>query len=666
MGGKKILMRWKQSSSGNWSMCGICGILKFEQGPVEEAQIRRMCNTFVYRGPDDEGVYIGQAESGSNKAVYVGLGHRRLSIMDLSEAGHQPMCNEDGTVWISYNGEIYNYNTIREDLETKGHVFHSRSDTEVLLHLYEEEGPDAIKLLNGMFAFAVWDKRRGRLWLCRDRLGIKPLVYYYDGKLLAFASEIKALLALPDISKRIDHHALQLYLAFSYIPAPHTIFEGIQKLLPGSQLLLENGHCKISKFWELPKTTEARWRGRRWPEIKDEVLPLVVDTVTNAVSDRMIADVPLGAFLSGGIDSSIVVAMMVRQSSERVKTFSIGFEGEALFDETEYARAVSKMYATEHHEFKLTPSDMQAVLENVLGAFDEPFSDSSAIPMYIVSRETRRFVTVALSGDGGDELFAGYRSYLAWFWYDRYMRIPEILRQDVFERILNHLPDSREKRTTEFIRRAQKFSKGTKGDFVERLLHLKELSPFSLRSQLAVPVNSDLSDRDDPARAWLDGLLACYNGDHINRVLYTDTCDSLPGDMLNKVDWMSMQNSLEVRVPLLDYRVAELAFRIPGPAKMYRGRTKSILKEAFRPFLPNGLYRRPKAGFEVPISRWLRSDLSFLIDRYLNVDRIKKQQFFNHETINGLAKQFTEGKKDHSWILWNLIVFQYWYDGYFQ
>ncbi len=574
------------------------------------------------------------------------------------------MSNEDGTIWITYNGEIYNYRELADELKKKGHQFKSDTDTEVILHLYEEEGPNAVNRLNGMFAFAIWDQNLKRLWVCRDRIGIKPLVYYWDGKHFTFASEIKALLTDPIISKELDYEALQLYLAFNYVPAPYTIFKGIKKLEPGKYLLLQDGNAEIKTYWEPPDSIDQDIASLPFKEQIEVFREPLYEGINDAVSSRMIADVPLGAFLSGGIDSSIIVALMARSSSRPVKTFSIGFKDDAFYDETHYAREVSERYGTDHHEFKLSYKDMLDVLPDVISTFDEPFADSSAIPTYIVSRETRKYVTVALSGDGGDELFAGYRSYLGEYWYTRYMQIPALFRQGLIEKLIKALPDSRDGKILEFIRRMKKFIKATKGPFPERVLSLKEVFPDEVRKNLLLN-NNNRNGSQDPALGWIDKLLGCYNGDRINSILYSDLKDSLPGDMLTKVDWMSMKNSLEVRVPLLDHRVVELAFRMKGSLKLNNGKTKYILKETFKDLLPPSLYNRPKAGFEVPISRWLKTDLKFLIDQYLAKEKLREQGIFDFEIVDDLIQKHLSNKTDTSWMLWNLIVFQSWYENYF-
>jgi asparagine synthase (glutamine-hydrolysing) len=647
-------------------MCGICGKISYRSSHIGEDLLLKMCQAFSYRGPDDEGIYTFEQTGAGGKKVGVGLGHRRLSIIDLSQAGHQPMSNEDDSLWITYNGEIYNFRELRDELIAKGHRFRSKTDTEVILHLYEEQGTQCVHNLNGMFSFAVWDEKRSRLWLCRDRLGIKPLVYYWDGGNLAFASEIKALLQDPGIPKELDEEALVLYLAFNYVPAPYTIFKGIRKLEPGHYLVLQNSELEIEEYWDIPRAKSPDPLSLPLREQIDSYKKDLTHCISEAVRKRMIADVPLGAFLSGGIDSSIVVALMARHAGGPVKTFSIGFKDDKLFDETSYAREVAGLFKTDHHEFKLTYRDMLDVLTSVLSTFDEPFADSSAIPTYIVSRETRRYVTVALSGDGGDELFAGYRSYLGEYWLKRYLMTPSFLREGLVERLIEALPDSRDTRLMEYFRRVKKFIRASKGDFPERVLSLKEVFPIGIRQAILKETRkTDRKSNDKLALQWVLKWLLRYRGDQINALLYHDTKDSLPGDMLTKVDWMSMKNSLEVRVPLLDPEVVELAFKMHGSLKLHKGKNKYILKEAFKDVLPPSLQRRPKAGFEVPISKWLKTDLRFLLEKYLAEDKIREQGIFEYEVIENLIHDHLTSKTDTSWMLWNLIVFQYWYESYF-
>ncbi len=647
-------------------MCGICGKINYNGEPIPRELLQRMCNSFSCRGPDDEGIYLGNQHDEWSQQVKVGLGHTRLSIMDVSPAGHQPMSNEDQSVWITYNGEIYNFREIRAELKRNGHTFISNTDTEVVVHLYEEEGLRAVEQFNGMFAFALWDCRLERLWLCRDRLGIKPLVYYWDGRHFAFASEIKALLADPAIPKELNHDALFLYLAFNYVPAPYTIFKGIKKLEPGRYLTLQDNNLEVRKYWDTHQTIEPDISSLTSAAQEDLYKKRLFESLDDAVKARMIADVPLGAFLSGGIDSSIIVALMTRHSNKPVKTFSIGYADDKLYDETDYAVEVSNFCNTEHYKLNLSFRDMLAALPDIISSFDEPFADSSAIPAYLVSRETRRHVTVALSGDGGDELFAGYRSYLAEYWFAKYMLIPGLLREGLIEKFINLLPDSRVTRSLEYIRRLKKFIKGTKGSFPDRVLALKEIFPKDIRQKILLePKKHKNESLKDPALEWVERLLDYDQGDRLNSILYSDLKDSLPGDMLTKVDWMSMKNSLEVRVPFLDHRLVEMAFQMPGSLKLKNGKTKYILKEAFKDLLPPRVYRRPKAGFEVPISRWLKNELKFLLDQYLSENKIQNQGIFDPEIVKHLVEQHLRGKTDTSWMLWNLIIFQCWFETYY-
>ncbi len=648
-------------------MCGICGKISYDSPPSGKKLLTKMCQSFAHRGPDDEGIYTVEQTGSSGEKVSVGLGHRRLSIIDLSVAGHQPMSNEDASIWITYNGEIYNFRELRDELKGKGHRFRSKTDTEVILHLYEEEGTRCVHRLNGMFSFAIWDEKACRLWLCRDRIGIKPLVYHWDGSNLVFASEIKALLCDPGIPRELDREALALYLSFNYVSAPKTIFRGIKKLEPGHYLLLQNRELEIEEYWDIPQYEFSDQLSGPVDKQIDDYKKDLTHSISEAVRRRMIADVPLGAFLSGGFDSSIVVALMARHADKPVKTFSIGFKDDKLFDETRYARDVARLFNTDHHEFKLTYRDMLDVLTGVLSTFDEPFADSSAIPTYIVSRETRQYVTVALSGDGGDELFAGYRSYLGEYWRKRYLMIPSSLRKGLIERFIEALPDSRDTQTMEYLRRVKKFIRGSRGDFPERVLSLKEVFPTDLRKAILKDpggIATDHESNKDPALDWILKNLRMYNGDTINAILYHDTKESLPGDMLTKVDWMSMKNSLEVRVPLLDPDVVALAFKMHGSLKLYKGRGKYILREAFKDLLPRSIHHRPKAGFEVPISRWLKTDLRFLLDQYLGESRIREQGIFEYEVVKGLKTDLLTSRTDTSWMLWNLIVFQYWFETY--
>jgi asparagine synthase (glutamine-hydrolysing) len=636
-------------------MCGICGKIDLTGKAVPLDLLRSMTESFAYRGPDDEGFFTdGPA----------GLGHRRLSIIDLSPAGRQPMSNEDESLQLVFNGEIYDFAETRRELVSKGHTLKSHTDTETVLHLYEEEGVSCLKRLNGMFGFALWDARLQRLWLARDRLGKKPLVYSWDGKRLIFASEIKAILMDPDVAREIDFEALDLYLTLNYIPAPWTIFRNIRKLPPGHHLLLEKGELSVQSFWDIsanegePENASPS-DSLTWDQRKEHLRGLL----EAAVGRRLIADVPLGAFLSGGLDSSIIVALMARQSGRPVKTFSIGYEDLPFFDETRYAREVARWNSTEHYEFKLGYEDILDAFPKVLDILDEPFADSSAVPTYIVSRETKRHVTVALSGDGGDELFAGYRMYLGEYWAKPYTRIPNVLRDRLIAPLVGSLPDARDKPGLELVRRAKKFLRGMSLSFPERFCGWREIFSFSTRQKLLrnppegnLYLQSIRKSVKDKKRLFLE--------DEINLMLYLDVKGLLPGDMLTKVDRMSMANSLEVRVPFLDHTLVEYVFSLEGSTKLGAWKGKRILTETFKDLLPPLLHNRPKWGFEMPIGAWLRKELKFLMEEYLRKDRIQKQGLFDPRIISDLASNHISGRRDTSWQLWNLIVFEHWYEKY--
>jgi asparagine synthase (glutamine-hydrolysing) len=634
-------------------MCGICGKLDFTGSRVEEGLLRRMSDLLAHRGPDDSGVYL-RHEAG----VSCGLGHRRLSIIDLSEAGRQPMPNEDGSLRLVFNGEIYNFAALRDELEKKGHRFSSRTDSEVILHLFEEEGTAGIARLVGMFALALWSETTQTLVLARDPIGIKPLVYFWDGKRFLFASEVQALLADPTVRKEIDLEALDIYLSLNYIPAPYTIFKNIHKLRPGHILTVRNGILLEEKFWDIaPVTSSAITDSGDLEGMKATLFR----TLEEAVCGQMVADVPLGAFLSGGIDSSVIVGLMARNTARPVKTYTIGYRDMPMYDETAYAREVASFHHTDHHEILLNSREIVETVPAVLGSLDEPFGDSSAVPTYVVSRETARDVKVALSGDGGDELFAGYRMYKGEAWYHRYRLIPRLLRSGLLEPFILSLPESRDRKTGERTRQIKKFIRGAKEMFAGRFYAWNEL--FSGES-----INFLLTDEYRAEGALAPELFAAaldyLQSDPINRMLYADLKISLPGDMLWKVDQMSMRNSLEVRVPLLDQRVCELAFSMPGDWKLRHGWGKYIFIETFKDILPKSLHHRPKWGFEMPISRWLKTDLRYLISTYLTRERIQQQGIFHYPAIESLVVQLTHDRQDVSWKIWNLIAFQAWYDSH--
>jgi asparagine synthase (glutamine-hydrolysing) len=497
------------------------------------------------------------------------------------------------------------------------------------------------------------------LFLCRDRLGIKPLVYYRGRNSLVFASEIKGILQDPDVPREMDWDALGLYLTSNYIPAPYTVFKGVKKLRPGHILIFSKGEIEEREYWNIDRDIRIETDGKEdFATLKNALFEVLED----AVRMRMIADVPLGAFLSGGIDSSIIVGLMARNSSQPIKTYSIGYKDMPMFDETAYAREVAALNDTEHHEFKLSSQDVIDAVPDVLNSFDEPFADSSAVPTFVVSRETGNDVKVALSGDGGDELFAGYRMYTGEAWSSRYRKIPSFIRKGLIEPVFLSLPESRDQKLPEYIRRLKKFLRGAeKESLEERFFAWNEIFSKELRKRIfagGAEVDHDLGKK------ILSERLNEIDADDINRMLYTDVKESLPSDMLKKVDAMSMLNSLEVRVPFLDYRVSELAFTISGRWKIKNGKGKYILLETFKDILPKSLHNRPKWGFEMPISKWLKLDLRYLIDEYLSKELIVKQGIFDYDVIKNLINNLVLNRSDTSWQIWNLIVFQVWHSRY--
>jgi len=636
-------------------MCGICGKISLKSETISSDLIFKMMSSLAHRGPDDEGSYIKSVRTNSGSNLTLGLGHKRLSIIDLSPDGRQPLTNEDESLWLIFNGEIYNHPTLRQELMARGHLFRSQTDSEVILHLYEEKGIDALQDFNGMFAFALWDEAKQKLYLCRDRLGIKPLVYFQDDASLVFASEIQALLQDKNIPRELDWEALRLYLAFNYVPAPLTIYQGISKLLPGHYLLWEKGSVSTHQYWDIPSNDQSNFSDDFHQHSQN-----LRQALEDAVKLRMIADVPLGAFLSGGVDSSIIVALMARNSTNQVKTFNISYPDLPVYDESSYAREVAAMYNTDHHEIRLNSNEILQIIPEALSSLGEPFADSSMLPTFVVSRETRKDVTVALAGDGGDELFAGYRLYLGETFFKYYDYLPQWFRRYGLESWISLLPDSRNIKWLEYVRRVKKFIRGARGDLIKRLFLWREV--FSDELITALLNGEPKSHESESGESWLRAIDR-WPEDDLNRLLYVEVKDSLPSDMLTKVDLMSMKKALEVRVPFLDHRVVELAFRIPGSMKLRGLKRKYILVETFKDLLPPSLLHRPKQGFEVPISAWLKKDLNHMLEEYLSPQLLKDQGIFSSKVVEGLKRDLMLNRRDTSWLLWNLIVFQHWYSG---
>lgn len=644
-------------------MCGICGEINFN-GNIKIENIRKMCGVLSHRGPDDEGmVFFRDGKSfeingNSSFPPYgvqfeVGLGHRRLSIIDLSEAAHQPMCNEDKTVWIVFNGEIYNFRELRIILEKKGHIFKSKSDTEVIIHGYEEWGIDCLHKLRGMFVFAIWESKKKRLFLARDRLGEKPLVYYFKNGLFIFASEIKAILNDQRVERKVNNTAIHYYLTYQYIPSPETIFNDIKKLPPAHYLLYDcDGNMKIKPYWRL-KFNSNQQNYNDLQELKDQIRKKLEESVKL----RMISDVPLGAFLSGGVDSSIVVGLMARLSGKPIKTFSIGFEEED-FDELYYARIVSNHFKTEHHEFIVKPNAIE-ILPKLVWHYNEPFGDSSAIPTYYVSKMTKDHVKVVLTGDGGDENFAGYSRYLRSKYVFWFTKLPEAMRGNILSKLLRILSFLPWKRKT--LNRL--------ADFIEMLSshqginYAEQIKIFNNKEK--VNLYSDDFARQIEGKNPLDYLTMKYEeaieGNFLEHLLYLDMMTYLPEDLLVKVDIATMANSLEARVPFLDHKLIEFVTTIPSRFKLRGRKTKFILKEVFKDFLPDPILKRKKMGFGVPVSKWFRNELKNYSKEILLDQRTLKRGYFKREGIEHLFNEHLALRYDHSAKIWALLFFEIWF-----
>ena len=618
-------------------MCGIAGIVSEAGPPPDGATLHRMCQSMVHRGPDDQGIYL----RGS-----VGLGMRRLSIIDVA-GGHQPIHNEDQTVWVVFNGEIYNFLELRAGLEKRGHRFYTNTDTEVVAHLYEELGADCVQQLRGMFGLAVYDERKRSLLLARDRLGKKPLHYaLVDGRLL-FGSEIKAILAgSPELSE-VDQEGLLYFFNFNYIPDPFTAFTHIRKLPPGHLLEYKNGRLEVRQYWDFPPF------GGLDPGSEQECLEELEHRLAEATRLRLISDVPLGALLSGGVDSSIVVALMARASTGPVKTFSIGFRN-ADFNEAPYARQVAEKFATEHHELVVDP-DVHQTLEYLTGMLEEPFGDSSILPTYYVSRLAREHVTVALSGDGGDELFAGYDRY----WTNLRSRLPEKIPQRAGrffrESIYPHLPKELYGR-----RFAYSMTLPLRDRYIDGLC-FQSVEPAD-RSLFSGDFLAWAKTRVLPAELFRNYFDREPAQDPLSRMQYLDLKTYLPGDVLCKVDRMSMATSLEVRSPLLDHVFVEWAVSLAPKWRMRMGQPKYVLKKvAERLGVPSQVLYRPKQGFALPLVHWFREQLKDELPELLLDSRALQRGYFDPKGVRRVLDEHSRGRFDHSGLIWQLLIFELWH-----
>jgi asparagine synthase (glutamine-hydrolysing) len=632
-------------------MCGITGIFAFNLvGKVNMINITNATRALHKRGPDNMDIYTDS---------FVGLGHRRLSIIDTSAAGNQPMWDESKRYGIVFNGEIFNFAELRRELESKGISFFSHSDSEVLLKLYILEKEKCLHRLNGFFAFCIYDKQEQTLFVARDRFGIKPLLYLFDEDKFLFASEMKAILEY-GIDKQIDYSSLYSYLQLNYIPAPASIFSSVKKLMPGHYMKVSQKSMSIEQWYSIPHDFGTR-TNRSYQDAKKQLHQLL----DQSVQRRLVSDVPLGAFLSGGIDSSVVTALASKHKPD-LHTFSIGFKDEKFFDETSYANLVSKKFKTQHTVFSLTNQDLYEHVNDILDYLDEPFADSSAIAVYILSRETRKHATVALSGDGADEMLAGYNKHAA-FYRLLHPGATEKLAGSL-EWLWKKLPQSRNNPLANKARQLARFAEGMRMNAQDRYW---QWAGFAGRQETLDMLHPDLR-----TNYWLKDYVArrkeilqwIPDRETMNDILYADMQLVLPNDMLTKVDLMSMANSLEVRVPFLDFEVVNFVFSLPDDYKIDRTIRKRILQDTFRDILPSELYKRPKKGFEVPLLKWFRKEMkSLIMDDLLSEKFIADQGLFHYPAIDKLKKQlFSANPGDIHARIWALIVFQHWWRRYFQ
>jgi asparagine synthase (glutamine-hydrolysing) len=623
-------------------MCGICGIFNKNLQTVNLSILKQMNQVLYQRGPDDEGYFLDG---------YAGLAMRRLSIIDLA-SGHQPIHNEDQSVWVVLNGEIYNYQVLAERLKQSGHRFYSKSDTEVIVHLYEEYGEDCVQYLRGMFAFALWDQQEKKLIVARDRIGIKPLFYYEDGTCLLFASEIKSILKHPCPSKQLDMVALDQFLTMLYVPAPRSIYKKIFKLPPAHIMIVNNGKIRLKKYWELNYLVDNR-------KSLDEFSYEILEKFRETVKIHTISDVPIGTLLSGGIDSSAIVAVMSEFSEQPVETFNIGYENASAFDEKKYAMLVANRFSTRHHELMVKPDLVNEVRE-ICTYFDEPFADASMIPNYYVSQLTRKNVTVALCGLGGDEVAAGYDRYLGLLISRYYQKIPRLVREKLLVSLVSRLPDS--KSGLRLINRLKRFIRSGSLSINERYFSYISFLTLDEKNSLFSPdfcaqINGELADQYDAYFFQHENLSL------LNRALFADLKMYLPDDLLTLSDRMSMYHSLELRVPFMDHEFVELMATVPPRYKLNRFSKKYILKKAFQAILPREILCRKKQGFSIPLVLWFRKELKSFVQEILSEEKVRRQGLFNYPRIAEMLEAHFAAKENYYLQIWALMNFMMWYKG---
>jgi asparagine synthase (glutamine-hydrolysing) len=638
-------------------MCGIAGLANCGDKEV----LTRMTRVQAHRGPDDSGLWERRFTDGS----YVGLGSHRLAILDLSSDGHMPMCNEDGTVWITYNGEIYNFAELRRELQNKGHRFASNTDTEVLIHLYEQEGAECVHRLNGMFAFAICDLRSGRpeLFMARDHFGVKPFYYALRGRKLAFASEVKALLTVPEIEAELDLESLHQYLTFLWVPDPKTMFRGIYKLPAGHCATFRDGKLKISQYWDLrfPRADAS------YPRTEADLADELRERFRHSVGQQMVSDVPIGAFLSAGLDSSSIVAMMCHATNQPVKTYTVTFPkkyrvGESTLDDPNVPGRLARHLGCENQQIVVEP-DVADLLPRLTWHMDEPTADPAIITAYLVCREARKQATVLLSGVGGDELFAGYRKHVAQRWTRAYQNLPARLRAEI-ERGVNALPSLRGTAMKGSVRLAKKMARSASLAPEENFIRNCTYLDAEQKSNLYAPGVRDQLANSDPAIRHHASFASVVDADFLNQMLYLDTKIFMTSLNLNYNDKMSMASSVEVRVPFLDRELAEFAaWSIPPHLKLkgfLRPTTKHIFRQAMKDVLPVEVLRQPKAGFAAPVDYWLANDLCEMVDDLLSETNIRSRGLFRPEAIRRFVDEHRSGAQDWSMQIWQFLTLEHW------
>lgn len=630
-------------------MCGITGIFAFNLvGKFNKVNVAAATMSLEQRGPDHQNIY---------NDAWVALGHRRLSIIDTSAIAHQPMWDNNDRYCIVFNGEIFNYRELRTQLEASGVKFNSQSDTEVLLKLYIRDKEKCLQKLNGFFAFCIYDKEEQSFFIARDRYGVKPLLYLFDEDKFLFASEMKSIIQY-GIDKTIDYTSLHTYLQLNYIPAPDTIFKNVKKLLPGQYLTIVHSKLSVTDYYNIPKEEN---KAIGYEEAKQKLKALL----DASVQRRLISDVPLGAFLSGGIDSSVITALASKHKPD-LHTFSIGFKDEKFFDETHYAKLVANHFKTGHTVFSLTNDDLYEHVHDILNYIDEPFADSSAINVYILSKQTRKHATVALSGDGADEMLAGYNKHAA-FYRSFHPGLKE-KAVSAFSPLWKLVPQSRSNALANKARQFTRFAEGMKLSPQERYWRWASFAGEQQSTNLFAPQAAEHLSNEQYRERKAEILKHIGNTGSMNEILRTDTGLVLPNDMLTKVDLMSMANGLEVRTPFLDVDVVNFIFSLPEEFKINTSLRKRILQDAFRDILPAELYNRPKKGFEVPLLKWFRKEMkSMIVNDLLSKELIEQQEIFNYAEIERLkTKLFSSNPGDVHARIWGLIVFQFWWKKYLQ